>query len=95
MDSFSFVKAMFRELLLEKAHEVPFKMTHELVTNDTQQTHDIQDSLADHSILIMIIHQISQTTKAEDALHFTAVGPKNSFETKIFHKAFTVSYLVT
>ena len=63
-------------------------MTHELVTNDTQQTCDAQDSLLDHSILIMVIHQISQTTKAEDALHFTAVGPKNGFKNKISDKAF-------
>ena len=77
MDSFSFVKAMFRELLLEKAHEVPFKMTHELVANDTQQTCDIQSSPIDHSTSIMVIQQISQTTEAEDALHFSAVGSNN------------------
>ena len=86
MDSLSFMKAMFRELLLEKAHEVPFEMTHELVTNDTQQTCDVQNSPVDHSTFVMVIHQISQTTEAEDALHFSAVGPNNSFKTKFLTK---------
>ena len=86
MDSFLFVKAMFRESLLEKVHEVPFEMTCKLVTNNTQQTHDVQSSPMDHSTSIMVIHQISQTMKAEDALHFTTVGPKNSFKTKFLTK---------
>ena len=34
----------------------------------------------------MVIHQISQTTEAEDALHFSAVGPNNSFKTKFLTK---------
>ena len=39
----------------------------------------------------MVNHQLSLMTKAEDALHFTAVGPETVSMQKFWPNAFTVS----